>query len=57
MTSTDIAYCVSQVCPSRATCRRAHPPQYAKWLPMSDFYESGTQMCVMYRPYWNEAES
>ena len=52
MTSTDITYCCSYICPSRATCRRAQPPRDGM-VPVSNFYKDG-QMCVYYWPIWRE---
>jgi hypothetical protein len=46
--NTNITYCCSQTCPSRATCRRAHPPQDVA-VPISNFYKDG-QMCASYWP-------
>jgi len=54
MTSHDITFCISHVCPSRDTCRRAHPPNDVIRIPVMDFYKPGTQMCASYWPIWRE---
>jgi len=48
MTSTDITFCVSTVCPIRQECKRTKAPQHG-YASMSDFYKEG-QACQWYWP-------
>ncbi len=46
----DITFCISLVCPSRDTCRRAFSPSDVV-VSQQDFYQSGP-MCGMYWPIY-----
>jgi hypothetical protein len=54
MTSYDITYCCSHTCPSRATCRRAHPPQ-DRVVPVSNFYKPNDSYLIC-QYYWSMSE-